>query len=94
MSCVCKPGYTGRLCERCRLGFFGNPMQYPNSSCQACNCHADGIRAEGCDAETGQCYCREGVTGLKCNKCVAQRQHLQESGCTRKSTIVYPIYAR
>ncbi|KRF77830.1 laminin subunit alpha lam-3 isoform X2 [Drosophila virilis] len=82
VSCVCKPGYTGRLCERCRLGFFGNPMQYPNSSCQACNCHGDGIRAEGCDAETGQCYCREGVTGLKCNKCVAQRQHLQESGCT------------
>ncbi|XP_030080568.1 laminin subunit alpha-1 [Drosophila hydei] len=81
VSCVCKPGYTGRLCEHCHAGYFGNPMQYPNSSCQACNCHVDGIRAEGCDAQTGQCYCREGVTGLKCDKCVAQRHHLEEHGC-------------
>ncbi|XP_046866451.1 laminin subunit alpha-1 isoform X2 [Drosophila willistoni] len=81
VSCVCKPGYTGRLCERCQVRYFGNPMMYPNSSCQACQCNSDGIRAEGCDAETGQCYCREGVTGLKCNKCLAERHHLVETGC-------------
>ncbi|XP_030377128.1 laminin subunit alpha-1 [Scaptodrosophila lebanonensis] len=81
VSCVCKPGYTGRLCERCRLGYFGQPMAYPNSSCQACNCNPDGISAEGCDAETGQCQCREGVTGLKCDKCVAPRHHLLDNGC-------------
>ncbi|XP_060666589.1 laminin subunit alpha lam-3 isoform X2 [Drosophila nasuta] len=81
VSCICKPGYTGRLCERCQEGFFGNPMLYPNSSCQECGCHPDGTRAEGCDAETGQCYCRDGVTGLKCNKCLAERHHLVENGC-------------
>ncbi|ALC39660.1 wb, partial [Drosophila busckii] len=81
VSCVCKPGYTGRLCERCRQGYFGNPMLYPNSSCEACNCNPDGIKEEGCNVETGQCYCREGVTGLKCNKCIAERTHLVEQGC-------------
>ncbi|KAH8324869.1 hypothetical protein KR074_009874 [Drosophila pseudoananassae] len=81
VSCVCKPGYTGRLCERCQRGYFGDPMRYPNSTCQACNCHPDGIRAEGCDLETGRCYCREGVTGLKCDKCQAERHHLVDNGC-------------
>ncbi|XP_041451135.1 laminin subunit alpha-1 isoform X1 [Drosophila obscura] len=81
VSCVCKPGYTGRLCERCHPGYFGNPAMYPNSSCQACNCNPDGIRAEGCDSETGQCYCREGVTGLKCSKCLAERHHVVDNGC-------------
>ncbi|KAH8251255.1 hypothetical protein KR032_004153 [Drosophila birchii] len=81
VSCVCKPGYTGRLCERCQSGYFGDPTQYPNSSCQACNCNPDGIRTEGCDPETGRCYCREGVTGLKCDKCQAERHHLVDNGC-------------
>ncbi|XP_033151119.1 laminin subunit alpha-1 isoform X1 [Drosophila mauritiana] len=81
VSCVCKPGYTGRLCERCQAGYFGDPMRYPNTTCKPCNCHPDGIQTEGCDLETGRCFCREGVTGHKCDKCQAERHHLVNNGC-------------
>lgn len=64
-------------------------MRYPNTTCQPCNCHPDGIQTEGCDVETGRCYCREGVTGLKCDKCQAERHHLVDNGC--KSKLIFDV---
>lgn len=84
MSCVCRPGYTGKLCDKCRLGFYGSPLASPVSTCKPCSCNLNGISKDGCDAVTGQCYCREGVTGLKCDKCKAPRYHVEEKGCRCK----------
>ncbi|XP_028895887.2 laminin subunit alpha-1 isoform X3 [Zeugodacus cucurbitae] len=81
VSCVCKPGYTGKLCNQCRTGYFGNPLAYPNSTCQPCDCNLDGSTSDDCDSQTGQCQCRPGVTGLKCDKCIAERNHLEDRGC-------------
>ena len=41
----------------------------------ACNCNSNGSTAlsmGACDA-TGQCVCKEGVTGLKCSVCEVRR---------------------
>ncbi|XP_036376163.1 laminin subunit alpha-3-like [Megalops cyprinoides] len=48
-ECVCKPGYAGLRCERCALGYYGNPMSF-RGSCLPCNCDT-GI----CDSRTGEC---------------------------------------
>lgn len=35
----------------------------------ACACHAVGSTGKSCDNTSGQCTCKEGVTGLTCNRC-------------------------
>ena len=35
----------------------------------ACNCNSAGSLGEECDQKSGQCQCKSGVTGLKCDKC-------------------------
>lgn len=35
----------------------------------ACTCHAIGSTGKSCNNTTGQCACKEGVTGLTCNRC-------------------------
>ncbi|XP_073822984.1 wing blister isoform X3 [Musca autumnalis] len=81
VNCVCRPGYMGKLCDQCRPGYYGNPLASPGGICKPCKCNPYGIRQEGCDSLTGQCYCQAGVTGLKCDKCLAERHHLEEKGC-------------
>lgn len=36
----------------------------------ACNCHPVGSRGKVCNQTTGQCPCKEGVTGLRCDRCL------------------------
>ncbi|KAF3427281.1 LOW QUALITY PROTEIN: hypothetical protein E2986_11364, partial [Frieseomelitta varia] len=64
-TCVCKPGYTGRKCERCSSGYYGSP-HVPGGKCIPCDCNAAGSLNDECDTETGQCRCRAGSTG-PCN---------------------------
>lgn len=35
----------------------------------ACQCHPLGAVGRWCNQTSGQCLCREGVTGLRCNRC-------------------------
>lgn len=86
VNCICRPGYTGKRCNRCRHGYFGNPLATINGTCESCNCHLDGVIEDGCEPSTGQCFCKEGVTGLKCNICKSKRYRLNESGCESKFT--------
>lgn len=35
----------------------------------ACECHPVGASGRVCNQTTGQCPCKDGVTGLTCNRC-------------------------
>lgn len=40
-------------------------------SLQECKCDKHGSKSNFCNYETGQCYCRTGYSGEKCNLCAA-----------------------
>ncbi|XP_074043658.1 laminin subunit alpha-2 isoform X1 [Macrotis lagotis] len=72
-SClICKPGTTGRYCERCADGYFGDAVDAKN--CQPCHCNPNGSFSEVCHTQTGQCQCRPNVQGLRCDECQPQLQ--------------------
>nr|XP_034195684.1 laminin subunit alpha-1 isoform X1 [Osmia lignaria] len=79
--CVCKPGYTGRKCERCSPGYYGHP-HLPDGKCMPCNCNSAGSLSDECDMETGQCRCRAGSTGRDCSECTAYRHVYINNVCT------------
>ncbi|EGW09988.1 Laminin subunit alpha-2 [Cricetulus griseus] len=67
-SClICKPGTTGRYCELCADGYFGDAVDAKN--CQPCHCNTNGSFSELCDTRTGQCECRPNVQGRRCDEC-------------------------
>lgn len=35
----------------------------------ACDCHLIGASGKTCNQSTGQCPCKDGVTGTTCNRC-------------------------
>ena len=56
-----------------------------------CNCNKLGSIFETCNPETGQCECRPGVGGLKCDRCMPGYWGLPKiseglQGCIRKKT--------
>ncbi|CAL8308638.1 unnamed protein product [Boreogadus saida] len=38
-------------------------------SSEACDCHPVGAAGKTCNQTTGQCPCKDGVTGVTCNRC-------------------------
>lgn len=34
-----------------------------------CDCHPVGAAGQTCNQTTGQCPCKDGVTGITCNRC-------------------------
>ncbi|ERE69445.1 netrin-1-like protein [Cricetulus griseus] len=36
---------------------------------QTCDCHPVGAAGKTCNQTTGQCPCKDGVTGITCNRC-------------------------
>ncbi|XP_078543662.1 laminin subunit alpha-1 [Lissotriton helveticus] len=70
---ACLVGYEGQHCERCSLGYYGNPSE-PGGSCQQCDCNPNGSVHGHCDRQSGQCVCKDGVTGRLCDAC--QPRHL------------------
>ncbi|XP_076245323.1 wing blister [Calliopsis andreniformis] len=79
--CVCKPGYSGRQCEKCARGYYGDP-HLPGGKCVPCNCYLAGSLTDECDIETGQCRCRPGSTGRDCSECTAYRHVYINNVCT------------
>ncbi|XP_036901675.1 laminin subunit alpha-2 isoform X3 [Sturnira hondurensis] len=77
---ICKPGTTGRYCELCADGYFGDAVDAKN--CQPCRCNANGSFSEICHTRTGQCECRANVLGQRCDRCKPETFGLQSSrGC-------------
>ncbi|XP_074549755.1 laminin subunit alpha-1 [Halichoeres trimaculatus] len=76
---ACKVGYEGRYCERCSVGYYGNPS-LPNGVCSPCTCSTWGSLQPLCDPLTGQCDCKAGVKGQSCDQC-EERHVLQDGEC-------------
>nr|XP_033789904.1 laminin subunit alpha-1 [Geotrypetes seraphini] len=70
---ACLSGYEGQYCERCSLGYYGNPSE-PGGSCSPCECNPSGSVDILCDRISGHCVCKRGVTGHLCDMC--QPRHL------------------
>ncbi|XP_061877295.1 laminin subunit alpha-1 isoform X1 [Entelurus aequoreus] len=75
----CLTGYEGRYCERCSLGYYGNPSA-PDGTCAQCSCSEWGSVHPLCDPVTGQCDCKAGVKGQSCDQC-AERHVLEGGEC-------------
>ena len=71
-ECInCRHNTAGRFCHYCKQGYYrdkGKDMTH-RKACIRCNCHPVGSRGKICDQATGQCPCKEGVTGRTCNEC-------------------------
>ncbi|XP_078499309.1 laminin subunit gamma-1 [Lissotriton helveticus] len=78
---------AGFYCDRCRNGFFGNPLApIPEEKCKACSCNPYGTvnQQTSCNQVTGQCECLPHVTGRDCGACELGFYNLQSSlGCDR-----------
>ena len=62
----CRNLTTGKNCEVCQPGYFGDSRN--GGSCQPCECYG---RAEMCVHNTGECLCNTMWTaGEKCDKCI------------------------
>nr|XP_018899369.1 PREDICTED: laminin subunit alpha-1 [Bemisia tabaci] len=77
--CTCKPGYTGKVCDRCSYGWFGFPQKI-NGSCRMCECNPHGSVSDECHELSGQCNCKLGITGRDCSVC-PPRHTLSNKGC-------------
>uniref|UniRef100_A0A8D0CXN5 Laminin subunit alpha-1 n=1 Tax=Sander lucioperca TaxID=283035 RepID=A0A8D0CXN5_SANLU len=76
---ACQMGYEGRYCERCSVGYYGNPS-VAGGKCRRCGCSDWGSLVPLCDALTGRCECKAGVKGHTCDRC-EERHVLQEEEC-------------
>ncbi|XP_042350009.1 laminin subunit alpha-1-like [Plectropomus leopardus] len=76
---ACQMGYEGRYCERCSAGYYGNPSA-AGGACRRCSCSGWGSLQQLCDALSGQCECKSGVTGQSCDRC-DERHVLQGAEC-------------
>ncbi|NXO10183.1 USH2A protein, partial [Oriolus oriolus] len=84
-QCSCQDAsVTGQTCERCKELYFG--FDSVTGRCQHCNCHPAGAISGTCHLVTGQCVCKQFVTGLKCDNCVPDASNLDVHnlfGCSK-----------
>uniref|UniRef100_A0A3Q2Y8Y3 Netrin 5 n=1 Tax=Hippocampus comes TaxID=109280 RepID=A0A3Q2Y8Y3_HIPCM len=85
----CRHHTAGRHCQYCHNGYTrdqSKPLHH-RKACQPCQCHPLGAVGRWCNHTSGQCLCRQGVTGLRCNRCA--RGYKQGTSplrpCVRKS---------
>nr|XP_021501092.1 laminin subunit alpha-3 isoform X2 [Meriones unguiculatus] len=68
-KCLCPPRTVRPQCEVCERNSFNF---HPLAGCEVCNCSRKGTiegAISACDRDSGQCRCKPGITGLRCDKC-------------------------
>uniref|UniRef100_A0A8D0D066 Netrin 5 n=1 Tax=Sander lucioperca TaxID=283035 RepID=A0A8D0D066_SANLU len=87
----CRHHTAGRHCQYCQNGYTRDNSKPQNhrKACQPCQCHPLGAVGRWCNQTSGQCLCREGVTGLRCNRCAPGYKQGKSPlrPCIRKSSI-------
>ncbi len=81
VSCVCvclcvilstSNELTSNICSLSPLSYI-TTLPPPSHLCPtptpACDCHPVGAAGKTCNQTTGQCPCKDGVTGITCNRC-------------------------
>uniref|UniRef100_A0A8C4Q2E6 Netrin-1 n=1 Tax=Eptatretus burgeri TaxID=7764 RepID=A0A8C4Q2E6_EPTBU len=90
--CVrCRHNTAGRHCHYCREGFYRDlhhDITY-HKACRPCECHPVGAAGKTCNQTSGQCPCKDGVTGLTCNRCAKGYQQSRSpiAPCIRIPTV-------
>ena len=51
-----------------------------------CNCDVTGAYNSTCDPYGGQCYCKPGVAGRRCDECALEYWNLGPNGCQCKQS--------
>ncbi|CAF1145004.1 unnamed protein product [Adineta steineri] len=93
----CKHNTVGRYCSYCKETFYRDPnlpITHPEI-CKACNCHPVGSRGKVCNQTSGQCPCKDGVSGLRCDRCLKGYQQTKSpiAPCIKKLKLQsYNIY--
>ncbi|XP_013421944.1 cadherin EGF LAG seven-pass G-type receptor 2-like isoform X1 [Lingula anatina] len=52
-----------------------------SEECYKCNCYSVGSFGQSCDPLTGQCRCRMGVKGKRCDQCDSRYAEVTREGC-------------
>ncbi|KAF2984592.1 hypothetical protein EK904_003538 [Melospiza melodia maxima] len=64
----CLHNTAGFYCDRCKDGFFGNPLASdPSDKCRACDCDSVGAEPLKCRSD-GSCICKPGFEGPRCEE--------------------------
>ncbi|NWH33994.1 LAMC2 protein, partial [Chloropsis hardwickii] len=64
----CIHNTAGFYCDRCKDGFFGNPLAPdPSDKCRACTCDSVGAEPLQCRSD-GSCICKPGFEGPRCEE--------------------------
>ncbi|XP_017936271.1 netrin-4 [Manacus vitellinus] len=85
----CQHNTEGQHCQRCKLGFYRDlrkPFSAPDA-CKPCSCHPLGSAVlplgprTFCDPSTGDCPCKPGVAGPRCDHCLPGYWGFGAYGC-------------
>uniref|UniRef100_A0A2R8ZWK9 Attractin n=1 Tax=Pan paniscus TaxID=9597 RepID=A0A2R8ZWK9_PANPA len=80
----CENLTTGKHCETCISGFYGDPTN--GGKCQPCKCNG---HASLCNTNTGKCFCTtKGVKGDECQLCEVENRY---QGNPLKGTCYYTL---
>jgi len=68
---------------------FPAPLHLSPTPTPACDCHPVGAAGKTCNQTTGQCPCKDGVTGITCNRCAKgyQQSRSPVAPCISKSSV-------
>lgn len=74
----CRNNTGGPYCDRCKDNFY---RENENEQCKPCNCNPVGSNILQCHTD-GRCYCKSGVTGDKCDRCLPNHYGFSQDGCS------------
>ncbi|XP_035273051.1 attractin isoform X1 [Anguilla anguilla] len=80
----CEDLTTGKHCESCISGYYGDPTN--GGTCQPCKCNG---HASMCNTNNGKCFCTtKGIKGDRCHLCEVENRY---QGNPLKGTCYYTL---